>query len=685
MNAPFSDDLSPFHSGEQAMQSRVGKRADMEEMGRAVIRSFMPDQHREFFGKLPFVVLGSVDEDGWPWASMVSGRPGFLSTPHSRRLTVDARPHAQDPLGAALKTGAPIGVVGIELPTRRRNRMNATVGELHDTGFSLDVVQSFGNCPQYIQTHSVAFIRDPADTPPDATSHRFCDLDAAVHKIISDTNSFYVASYANTPQNTFAHGVDVSHRGGRPGFVKVEGNSLLIPDFAGNNFFNTLGNFLLNPRAGLLFLDYVTGDVLMLTGRAEVLAENHPDIAAFNGASRGWRFELHHGIRLNDALPFRAELQEYSPNSLMADDWATSQAREKAEAGRSIWRPMRITSVRDESETIRSFTFEPTDDLPLLPFQPGQFLTLRVCPDDKQPLTRTYTVSSAPGDAGYRISVKREADGVVSNYLHDTLAVGDQIHVKAPKGRFYLDSTGTRPAVLIAGGVGITPMMSMVRHVLNERQQARYARDLTVFYATQTTGQRAFHPELRQAEEGSDGWVRYISVVERPEEGVDFDAEGFLGSKLIRDTLALDDYDFFFCGPPGFMQAVYEILRDLGVRDARVFAESFGPASLKRDTKDAAAPVEPEPEAQSATVSFEASGKSVQWEKGGATLLETAEAQGLTPSFSCRSGSCGSCLTRKISGDVAYRTPPTASHAQDEVLLCCAVPAKGTATLKLDL
>ncbi|WP_170552034.1 FAD-binding oxidoreductase [Ruegeria atlantica] len=685
MNAPTASDTSPFHAGERDMQSRIGKREKMEAVGRNYIRPYMPDQHREFFGKLPFLVVGSVDPDGWPWASMISGRPGFIHSPHDRRLDVDVQPLPDDPVRTALKPGAPIGVVGVELSTRRRNRMNATVGRVENGGFSLDVVQSFGNCPQYIQTHDVTFVREP-DANVARSVDRLFELDPRARDMIATANSFYVASHANTPDHT---GVDVSHRGGRSGFVRVEGNSLLVPDFAGNNFFNTLGNFLVNPRAGLVFPDYQTGDVLMLTGTVEVLSEDHPDIAGFHGASRGWWFHLDHGLRLHDALPFRAEFLEFSPNSLMADDWQTAEARREAEALRRQWRTLRVAAVQDESDVIRSFIFEATDDLPLLPFEAGQFLTLRTSPDGTAPVTRTYTVSSAPGDAGYRISVKRELGGVVSNHLHETLSVGDLVEVKAPKGQFFLDASETRPAVLFAGGVGITPMMSMTRHVMHEGARTRHTRNLTIFHAAQTVGQRAFHSDLQQAAAEGGGKIRYVSVVSQPEEGtrvgVDFDAKGYITPELIQDTLPLDDYDFFLCGPAPFMQAIYDMLRGLGVQDDRIYAEAFGPAALARRVDENAVAFQPEPEAEAASVEFKASNQKVQWAQGDPTLLEVAEAQGLTPTFSCRSGSCGSCLTRKIAGQVAYRTEPSAEHSEDEVLICCAVPAKGSDTVVLDI
>ncbi|MFT6023951.1 MAG: ferredoxin-NADP reductase [Ascidiaceihabitans sp.] len=681
--------LSPFHRGEQDAQSRAGKREVMEAIGQRAIRPFMPDQHRQFFEQLPFIVVGSVDAQGWPWASILSGGTGFITSPDNRRLDLDVDPLADDPLADALSVGAPVGLLGIEMETRRRNRMNANVVSLDGGRVTLNVTQSFGNCPQYIQTRDVNFVRAPNAPVDRKMTDTFTTLDDAAHDFIAASDTFFVSSYVTSDINPAATGVDVSHRGGRSGFVKVEGNVLTIPDYSGNNFFNTIGNFLVNPKAGLIFPDFTTGDVLMLTGTVELLWEDHPEIAAFKGAERGWRFTLDHGVRIHDALPFRADFDSWSPNSLMADDWATSQSRASSKAHRNTWRKLRVAAIKDESSVIRSFTFEPTDGAPLLPFEAGQFLTIRVAPDGKNPLVRTYTVSSAPGDVGYRISVKNEQVGSVSKHLHDTLKVGDVIEAKAPKGAFFIDASEPRPAVLFAGGVGITPMISMTRHVLDEGARTRFTRPLTIFHVAQDADQRAFLGEFRKAEATSDGKIRYLSIISRPhqgaQQGVDFDAAGYVTNALIRETLAHDDYDFYLCGPPPFMQAVYDALRDLGARDVRIFAEAFGPASLTRRPESAAVLNEPEPEADLAIVKFEASGFEHHWVKGDATLLETAEAHGLSPAFSCRSGSCGSCAVKKLAGSVAYRRPVTAQLDEDEVLICCAVPAEGIEVLRLDL
>lgn len=689
-NAAEESNPSPFHAGEQAFQTLTGKREAMESFGQSAIRAFMPEQHRIFFAQLPFMIIGSVDDHGWPWASILSGKPGFLASPNPTTLTFNAAILPGDPLQQTLQTSAPLGLLGIEISTRRRNRLNAHVTDVIDGQVTLNVDQSFGNCPQYIQKRSVNFLRDPSDVPSGAKIQSMTTLDETAKALIKAADTFFVSSYINPVERPEIEGVDVSHRGGKPGFVKVEGNTLTVPDYPGNYHFNTLGNFLLNPKAGLMFIDFETGDVLQLTGTVELIDGDDTTISAFKGAQRGWRFTLDHGTLLSAALPFRSALEEFSPNSLLAGDWQQAEATLKAEAQRKAWRPFRITRIKDESSVIRSFYLEPTDGDCVLSYEAGQFLTIQVTLENgATPVSRTYTASSAPGDSYYRISVKCEPDGAVSNFLHTQLTIGDIVSAKAPRGEFYLDVTEVRPAVLLAGGVGITPMIAMAQHVANESVRTRHLRKLTIFHAAQTTEQRAFADDFRALEKSTDGAIRYYSIIGEvaPGEkaGKDFNATGFINADILRKILALDDYDFFLCGPPPFMQAIYDALRCLGARDIRIFAEAFGPASLTRQADAGTATALVIEEAEEAIIQFTTSGFEQRWNAGDATILEVAEKHGLSPDYGCRSGSCGSCVTKLKSGTVSYRTEPSAPHETDEVLICCAVPAKGTDTVELDL
>jgi predicted pyridoxine 5'-phosphate oxidase superfamily flavin-nucleotide-binding protein len=155
----MSMNAAPFHAGEMALQERVGVRERMAAVGRQIIRDHMPDQHRELFEKLPSLLLATLDDEGQPWPTMLAGSAGFVRTPDARTMSIAARPAEGDPARAGLRVGAAVGILGLEPHTRRRNRMNGVVSAVAAEGFSVQVVQSFGNCPKYIQG------REPAPRP----------------------------------------------------------------------------------------------------------------------------------------------------------------------------------------------------------------------------------------------------------------------------------------------------------------------------------------------------------------------------------------------------------------------------------------------------------------------------------------------------------------------------------------
>ena len=307
-------DGSPFHAGELEVQERVGARERMDRFGRRVVRDGMPDQHRELFEKLPFVVLGHVDDEGWPWASMWSGAPGFLKTPDARSMRLRGRPPSGDPLAGALRVGRAVGVLGIELTTRRRNRVTTHVAAIDEQSVLLSVDQSFGNCPHYIQTRAPSYARDPEADFTAPAPEPLSTLDERATRLVREADTFFVASAASSGDGDRILGADASHRGGNRGFVRVEDDgALVVPDFAGNNHFNTLGNFVVYPRAGLTFVDFETGELLMLTGTVQIVWEG-PELDAFAGAQRLWRFRFDHGVRLREGTPLRFTFGEWSPS-----------------------------------------------------------------------------------------------------------------------------------------------------------------------------------------------------------------------------------------------------------------------------------------------------------------------------------------------------------------------------------
>lgn len=308
MSEPSDLGDSPFHRGEWTVQSRVGVRERVERMGRRMIRGFMPEQHRELFSGLPFLVVGSVDSQGQPWASIVAGPPGFISSPDAETLRISAEPFTGDPLAAHLAAGAPVGLLGIELSSRRRNRANGSVTRISGGGFSVRIEQSFGNCPQYIQARNPRFVTPGAGAGSKVTPEGPL-LSGSALDLIAHADTFFIASAAPAERaHTSVAGVDVSHRGGPPGFVQARDEAsatvLTFPDYRGNFMFNTLGNLELEPRAGLLFVDFERGGLLSLAGEARVVWEG-PELSAFAGAQRLVRYRVSQGVWMPDALALR--------------------------------------------------------------------------------------------------------------------------------------------------------------------------------------------------------------------------------------------------------------------------------------------------------------------------------------------------------------------------------------------
>lgn len=302
--------LSTFHPGEQAIQERLGVKEKMDQLGTRVIRDHMPDQHRELFQKLPMLVIGAVDPKGHPWATLLTGRPGFIHSPDNKTLEVNATIIEDDPLAESLTAQRDIGLLGIEFETRRRNRVNAVIESTRGEKLRFKVKQSFGNCPRYIQRRRHYWTDSPAKV---TESRDFEHLDTGAIETINSADSFFIASLFMDGNNNSNRGADVSHRGGLPGFVAIDDNhTLTFPDYSGNHFFNTLGNLQLDSRAGLLFVDYRSNTLLYLTGHAEIIWDD-ARMSEFPGAERLVRFTLARGRVVTNALPIRWEFQDYSP------------------------------------------------------------------------------------------------------------------------------------------------------------------------------------------------------------------------------------------------------------------------------------------------------------------------------------------------------------------------------------
>jgi predicted pyridoxine 5'-phosphate oxidase superfamily flavin-nucleotide-binding protein len=279
-----------FHAGEREVQRRAGVADEASAVGRIVGRTVSPPAAR-FLAHQRLAVAASLDSDGRVWASLLAGPVGFVSAPDPRHLHIGVPPIPGDPLGANLPERAELGLLVIDPTTRQRLRFNGRA-RLSSEGLTLELRQAYGNCPKYIQLREAEPDGVAAPEAPRASS----TLDARQRATIGNADTLFIGSFH--PES----GADASHRGGFPGFVRVLGDDQLVfPDYPGNNMFNTLGNLVGYPRAGLLFVDFATGDVLQITARARL--EPGFDV----------RLDVEEVRETRAASPLRFRLLEYSP------------------------------------------------------------------------------------------------------------------------------------------------------------------------------------------------------------------------------------------------------------------------------------------------------------------------------------------------------------------------------------
>ncbi|SRR5579885_500662 len=292
-----------FHGGELEVQTRAGVRQIADDVGEGIDDRF-PETARNFLALRRMVVIGSVDSRGRVWASVVAGEPGFIAVMDSRTLRIDAPPHRIDPILRNLETEGHVGLLFPDFTSSRRIRVNGR-GSIGDGSIVVRADQVYGNCRRYIQERLIVGARPEAELPP-YNATRGSQLSARDREQIANADTFFIAT--DHPEA----GADISHKGGKPGFARViDGNHLAFPDYNGNSMFNTLGNLTVNPKAGLLFIDFDNGRTLQMTGRASI--DWNPDrIREFAGAERVVDFEMDEAIANDGGFPLIAKFRQYS-------------------------------------------------------------------------------------------------------------------------------------------------------------------------------------------------------------------------------------------------------------------------------------------------------------------------------------------------------------------------------------
>eukprot|EP01135_Chromosphaera_perkinsii_P004782 Nk52_evm13s296 gene=Nk52_evmTU13s296 len=529
------------------------------------IRPYMPSQHQEFFNAAPWLLAGSVDNTGQPVASLLHvprgdhGEDGPVFVTMNKEGTLFSVPNAAFMDGDSLKEnirkpGSKLGLLGIELTTRRRNRLTAHVSGVDRDGNTLFAVdQSFGNCPKYIQSRTMQYKPLSQSQPP---SHQTIKgLPPMVASLLSKCDTFFIATCSgNRGDSTLdpspEEGADVSHRGGPPGFVSVKGSTLRFPDYVGNGLFNTLGNIHRDGRVCLLVIDFSSRKVVKVFGIAHVLF----DVKEHIGSERTVHIDVEKCHLMEDSLAFtfgRPIMSSFLPAPAGGDG-----------SGERT----RFLAQHQETPDVKTFTLKM--DRPLA-YQPGQYATFRAILPNGQVEIRAWTLSSTPrdgpfGEQEFQITVKEKPNGQVSPYLHNSLK-DMNLYFLGVDGNFTLKKN-TKGIVMVAAGSGITPIMSILRRIhISESINIH----CTILYSVKTAKDIIFARELNEIAAQNDNVHVHIFITslsqcateERHLSSMQFTA-GRIKSQSLVTALKLSQpvSHAYVCGPEPFSDAIEQMI-----------------------------------------------------------------------------------------------------------------------------
>lgn len=344
-----------------------------------------------------------------------------------------------------------------------------------------------------------------------------------------------------------------------------------------------------------------------------------------------------------------------------------------------MFNPVQVVDKVLESQNIYSYYLKPLDEKEIADFQPGQHINVRILlPGEIGFLIRAYTLSSAPGQAFYRITVKRENSyskpGIVSSFLHEHVQPGDTLWISEPQGTFVLPKTSRRPVVLISAGVGITPMLSMVETIAQEDNP----RQVWIFHGSKNKEVQPMNERLKtlaSEHENIRVFIHHSQPSDSDKAGIDYDNIGRINLDFLKRSLPHLDADFYLCGPSSFIQTLSDGFRACGVPDSRIAYEYFGAVPTSVLSKNIVElNSEKRKELSPIRISLANSNQTFLWSDSYGSVLELLEANDIFPPSSCRIGTCMSCSTGLLSGTVTYEPEPLAEPFEGDILLCCARP-----------
>jgi len=355
----------------------------------------------------------------------------------------------------------------------------------------------------------------------------------------------------------------------------------------------------------------------------------------------------------------------------------------QAQAHWNGYRKFKVERKTCECEDVCALYLKPHDGKPLPPFKPGQYLTFQlVLPGRDKPLVRCYSLSDSPHRSDYyRVTIKKERapqgtldipHGAASSYFNDVVKEGDILDVKAPTGGFFLDMTKTNPVVLIAGGVGVTPMLSMAQAIAASGSK----REAWFFFGVRSAKEHIHKAELEKLAAEHENIHLHVCYSRPDPDNVhkrDYQHEGRVSIELLKQLLPSNNFEYYLCGNGAFMKSISEGLEAWGVPEKDVHFEAFGPATVK---KNAPAPTASETEQLAKVkVTFKRSGKTVAWATSAGNLLDLAQDNGIRIDAGCRAGSCGSCVVAIKSGQVTYLKEPASEPEKGTCLTCICRPS----------
>ena len=645
---------SPFHDGERYVQ-QLAQESDFAQRNGTVITDTILPGAIPFIAQQAMLVVSSVDASGQVWSSVLIGQPGFISALDPHNLILDRSitfSNPQDCFWQNIQHNRNIGMLVIELSTRRRYRINGTV-EVHDNKrLHIRVDEAYPNCPKYIQRRQPEISPTPSDTKQ-TRPKLGAELLPEHLKLIQSADSFFVGSAVpklDKLGSTFR--ADASHRGGNPGFIEyTETNTLRIPDYKGNSMFNTLGNIHSYPKAGIVLIDFERGVLLQLSGEAKILWNQEDTNNQSGGTQRYW--ELKVTAWQESTLPNSLSWQffDYSPHNPRQTKNNRPELDELT---------LKVSQVEIKSPSITRYRLSATQGGILPAFEAGAHLPIEVKLPNGEWAERHYSLLSSPHDNRfYDIAVQREANGRGGSLqLHKQLKVNATLKAKTPRNAFPLNTNG-KHTVLVAGGIGITPILSMLR-VLVEAQAS-----FEIHYTARSQEDLAFATEIYTL-----AGARAHFYSSNP----DVQDTGFAiqNSRLNIETLLAKpeaNTHIYLCGPVRMIEAVRDAGHSQGWSPGQIHFESFGASTSAND--------------KAITVTLKKSAQVVEVQPQQTILAALIDAKVSVP-FDCQRGECGMCASPVVEGEVEHRDVYLSKEERQQQMCVCVSRAKGT-NLTLDL